>query len=203
MSQVIDGTKSIDKARLDRQIGRLLWTVPRDLSQRIALGFLSHQRKSRRTAGLKCLDIDAMDGETSQYRMKCLDRTGDDRIVKALLQHPLRLNCIEPSSLLALFEGEAYWQMRVLEATIRTDRDIGISLAKAYPLAFIHAAGRVGDSRLLSALSKCFDVAEDKLALVGIVAWAYGKLGVHSEIIALGCVLEEFADGHGLNSAPS
>ena len=164
--QKVDCTKGINKERLDRQLGRLLRVLPTDLSQPIALECISHSRKSRRTAGLKCLSLNALDDETSRYLVDCFDRTCDNRIVKALLKHPLQLSFIEPTRLIDVFESDQYWQMRVVEATLRADPTIGLSFADSHPAAFVWAAGRLGDAQLLPAITHCFDVTNDKLSRV-------------------------------------
>ena len=198
--QQIDRTQGIDRGRLDRQIGRLLPILPAELSQPIAIGCISHLRKSRRTAGLRCLNIDTMDECTFRYFIDSFDKTGDDRILKALLNHPIRPECIDPTRLLTIFENEEYWQTRVIEAALRADRSTGLSLAETHPAAFVWAAGRLGDTELLPAISHCLEAANDKLRIIGVVAWAYGKLGASTELRALHPMLEELEQRYDLNS---
>ena len=199
----VDCTKGVNKERLDRQIGRLLRILPTDLSQPIALNCISHSRKSRRTAGLRCLDLNTLDDETSRYLVDCFDRTSDNRIAKSLLKHPLQLRTIEPTRLIAVFESDQYWQMRVVEATLRADQSIGLSFADTHPAAFVWAAGRLGEAQFLPTITHCFDVTNDKLSLIGIVAWAYGKLGAISELRNLRDVLDELEATHSYSADKS
>lgn len=196
----IDRTRGIDRGRLDRQVGRLLPILPTELSHPIAIECISHVRKSRRTAGLKCLNIDTMDEHTFRYFIDCFDKTRDDRILKALLKHPIRLECINPTRLLKTFNGDDYWQARVIEATLRADFSVGLSLAETHPFAFVWAAGRLGNTELLPTISHCLDAVEDKLPIIGIVTWAYGKLGAVTELIALHPILEELEQQYDLTS---
>ena len=191
--RIVDDTRGIDKGRMDRRIGRLLRALPPDLSHPIAVKCISHSRKSRRAAGLKGLSIDSNDEEIARYCVSCYDTTGDERILRALVRHPARLISVEPSRLVAAFsEDDEYWQMRVVEAALRTDQNIGLSFSATHPGLFIWAAGRVGDAKILPEISRCFAVSSNKLELIGIVAWAYGKLGAYTELRGLRSVLDEF-----------
>jgi hypothetical protein len=188
-----DRTPARRREWLDRQIGRILSTLPRELSQPIAREFLLDRRKSRRTIGFHCLSLDSIDDELSILFLRGFDETGDDRFLKALLRQPLRLNCVDPRRLIDAFNGDDYWVMRVVEATLREDRTAGLSLAAAFPASFVWAVGRLGDPDLLPEISRCFKTANDKLNLVGIVAWAYGKLGAYDQLEDLSCLLDELA----------
>ena len=187
----VDSTPRINKGRLDRQIGRLLRSLPTDLSQPIAVQCISHLRKSRRTIGLKCLDVQSVDRNTYRYLIACFDGTSDERILKILLNRPIQLNHVEPARLFAIFENDEYWQMRVMEATLRSDQALGVRLSATHPYAFVWAAGRIGDQELLPSIRACFEAATDKLRLAGIVAWACGKLAAQTDLEALRSVLEE------------
>ena len=187
----VDSARGIDKGRFDRRIGRLLCVLPTELSQPIAVDCISHRRKSRRTAGLKCLSVDCMDEATCRTLVGCFIRIGDERILKALLSQPLRLGCISPTRMMASFEDDEYWQMRVVEATLRADRTVGADYSATHPHAFVWAAGRLGDTELIPAVSRCLEGADNRWRLVGIVAWAYGKLQASSELRALRCVLDD------------
>ena len=170
LTRIVDDTKGINKERMDRRIGRLLKILPPDLSQPIALECISHKRKSCRTAGLKGLKLETLDETTSRYLIDCFDSSNDVRILKALLRYPIILDSVEPTRLIALFQDDDYWQMRVVDATLRADKNVGLHFAQTLPASFVWAAGRIGDRTLLSAVSNCFDVANDKLHLIGIVS---------------------------------
>ena len=190
--RIVDDTRGINKERMDRRAGRLLKTLPADLSRPIALECISHRRKSRRTAGIESLKFDFVDEMSSRFLVDCFDKTEDVRILKTLLRHPLRLGSIEPTRLLAIFEDDEYWRMRVIEATLKADREVGLEMAAMHPASFIWAAGRIGDPKFTPEISKCFEAAENKVEIIGIVSWAYGKLGAHMELNVMRSVLEEF-----------
>lgn len=198
--QEVDRRQGIDRGRLDRQIGRLLNVLPADLSRPIAIECISHTRKSRRTAGLRCLSVDIMDEDIFRHFIDSFDKTGDKRIIKALLSHPIRLECINPTRLLTIFEDDEYWQARAIEAILRADRNVGLRLALAHPVAFVWAAGRLGDTKLLPAISHCLEASNDKLRIFGIVAWAYGKLRASTELRALRNSLKELEQRYSLES---
>ena len=191
LMQNVDSARGIDKGRFDRCIKRLLCVLPTELSQPIALDCISHRRKSRRTAGFRCLSVDCINEETYQYLVRRFEETGDKRILKALLSQPLRLSCIEPARMMASFEDDEYWQMRVVEAALRADRSVGIAYSATHPHAFVWAAGRLSDINLLPAVSRCLKEADKRWRLVGIVAWAYGKFQALDELRALHSVLED------------
>ena len=96
------------------------------------------------------------------------------------------------------FAGDKYWLMRVVEATLKQDRAVALSLAASHPSAFVWAAGRIGDAGLVPEIARCFETANDKVSLIGIVAWAYGKLGAYDQLEALSPMLDELAQQHNL-----
>ena len=177
---------------MDRRIGRLLYILPPDLSRPIALECITHKRKSRRTTGLKGLKLDSIDEVTSRHLIDCFDKTNDVRILKTLLEHPLRLNSVAPSRLFATFEKDEYWRMRVIEASLRADRKVGLMFAATCLVSFIWAAGRIGDAKLIPEIASCFDAARNKVELISIVSWAYGKLGANVELSVMCSLLEKF-----------
>ena len=200
--KITRGTITAQNARLrmDRRIGRLLRVLPPDLGQPIALECVSHKRKSRRTAGLKGLKLHAVDEVVTRFMMNCFDRTNDERIIKVLLQHPLRIRLVDPARLLRIFHNDEYWQMRTIEAALRTDKNAGSRFSKTHPAQFIWAAGRVGDQKLIPEILDCFESENDKLSIIGIVSWAYGKLRAHSELEAIVPLLNEFEQQYKLRS---
>jgi hypothetical protein len=178
------------RAWLDRRLRYLIRTLPSALARPIAMEFLEHPRKSRREAGFQCIEIDAFDDDTTRHFLSRFEETGDHRFLKALLRHPLRLSAVNPALLIERFDDD-YWQMRVAEATLRTDFDAGIALATTHPRPFIWASGRLGDQRLLPFVSECLRVSNDKARLVGITAWAFGKLKAHDQLLQLEPLLDE------------
>lgn len=188
-----DRTPGRRREWLDRQIGRILATLPPEQSQPIAHETLSHRRKARRSIGFRSLSVDTVDDKLSLFFLKRFDETGDERFLKVLLRNPLRVTCVDPRRLIDAFEEDKYWQMRVVEATLREDRAAGLSLGASHPASFIWAAGRLGDPRLLPVISNCFETANNKVSIVGIVAWAFGKLGAYDQLEALTPVLDELS----------
>ena len=196
----VNNTPRINRERMDRRIGRLLQILPPDLSKPIALTCISHKRKSHRTAGLKGLRLTSIDQELSDILMECFDNTNDVRILKSLLKFPLIFTSADPRRLLQIFEADEYWRMRVIEATLRADREFAIDLYDTYPASFIWAAGRIGDSRLLPKVKEYFEGASDKLDLLSIVSWAYGKLGAQEELQSLQALLEKLEEEYEIAS---
>ena len=196
----VNSTPRINRERMDRRIGRLLQILPPELSKSIALDCISHKRKSHRTAGLKGLKLKSIDQETSRIFIKCFDSTNDVRILKSLLKFPLVLTSTSPKRLLSIFEHDEYWRMRVIEATLRADRQFGLDLSETYPASFIWAAGRIGDPALLPKIHEYFRRANDKLDLLSIVSWAYGKLAAHEELQSLHLILEQLEEEYEIVS---
>ena len=75
--------------------------------------------------------------------------------------------------------------MRVVEATLKADRSVGTTFSATHPHPFVWAAGRLADTELLPAVSRCFEEASQRWRLLGIVAWAYGKFRALDELKAL------------------
>jgi hypothetical protein len=195
---VVDLAKTADQAPrkekewLDRQIGRLLSALPKVVARPIAREFLTHSRKIRREIGLKRLALEVADEETTRLLLARFEQTNDIDFLKAILRHPLLLDLINPSTLIAQFD-EDYWKMRVVEATLRSNEAAGIALAHSHPLPFVWAVGRTENPRFVPIVSDCLRRANDKATLIGIVAWAFGKLQAAAQLQALEPLLDQLA----------
>lgn len=183
---------------LERQVGRILKTLPPRHSWPLVRECLLHRRKSRRTAGFRALSLDRIDEDISQFLLERFKATGDDRFLKVLLNHPLQLGSVDPRILLDAFDGDGYWMMRTIEAVLRSDLDTGESYAATHRAEFIWAAGRIGDERLVSKIADCLEAANDKLPLVAVVAWAFGRLNALEHLQAMQTMLDELARQHAI-----
>ena len=86
----VDSARRIDEGAYDHRIGRLLRMLPDELSRPVAADCVAHRRKSRRTAGLRCLRLASGDSDLYDHLARCFERTGDVRILRALLSQPVR-----------------------------------------------------------------------------------------------------------------
>jgi hypothetical protein len=189
-----DTLNSREKARYDRRLKSLLATLPLAVARPIAMDFLDHPRKSRREAGFERLELDTIDDQATINFVSRYMATGDHRFLQALLRHPLRLETVDPSFLVLQFAGDEYWQMRVVESTLRTAFSAGVAFSKTHPRLFIWASGRLKDERLLPLIRESFRTSNDKVALLGIVAWAFGKLKAYDELTKLEPFLSELEE---------
>ena len=189
--ETIDRTTGLNRESLDRKIRRILPILPPEFSEPISRDCLSHRRKTRRAIGFRCLPDYEIDDEWYLFLVRCYVESGDDRFIKAILKHPLRLSSVDPFHLIKVFAVDDYWQMRVVQATLWQDREVALNLSAAYPKAFVWAAGRIGDAELVPEIARCFGSVRDQGELVGIVAWAYGKLGAYDRLEALVPLLDE------------
>jgi hypothetical protein len=178
------------KAWLERQIGRLLETLPSELSRPIVLALLSHRRKSRQAIGLKCLSMCPIDDEAAKLILNRFRDTQNIAFLKCLLRQPAQLSVVDPYDLIGAFD-DSYWKMRVVEATLKSDFKVGERFAVTHPIQFVWAVGRLNYTHAIPIISECMRVANDKVELVGIVAWAFGKLGAFEQLIELAPMLDQ------------
>lgn len=187
----VDLTPHINKGTYDRRVGRLLRLLPLKLTRGIVVGCVAHRRKSMRSAGLKSLNVTHLDKELYGHLVICYENTGDLRIVKALLRQPLCPDYLIVEQLLGLFSDDDYWQMRVFEASLRARNNLERQYVVSHPYAFVWAAGRYGDRELIPEVSRCLERVNEKWRIVGIVAWAFGKLGATTELSRLSVEINE------------
>jgi hypothetical protein len=134
-----------------------------------------------------------MDDRFVRFLWKRFGETGDDTLLKVVLARPIPLDTLDPHRLIDSFE-EGYWKMRVIEATLKADRNSGAEFAFSHPLPFIWACGRLGDRRMTSSVVACLSSAPDKIALIDIAAWALGKLGAAKELTRLEALLNQISE---------
>lgn len=182
------------KEWFDRRLRDLLATLPAAYARPIAMACLAHRRKSRRTAGFRTMALHDMDEDSTRMFICRFGETGDERFLKELLRHPLQLAAADPARLIQHFEGDEYWQMRVVEATMRANVPSSLPFAKSHPHAFIWAAGRLRQEQFVSTIRECLNASNDKTALIGIVTWAFGKLNAYADLEALEALLDILDD---------
>jgi hypothetical protein len=75
--------------------------------------------------------------------------------------------------------------MRIIEGLILSDLQLAVSIAGRYPIQFVHAAGRIGNSSLLPYIKKLAKDNMDDLEFVDLYIWALGKLKARKNIVEL------------------
>jgi hypothetical protein len=149
--------------------------------------------KQRRQIALKGIRSEAMDARFVRFLWKRFRETGDDTLLKVILGRPIPLDILDPHRLIDIFD-EDYWKMRVIEATLKADKNRGVEFAISHSLPFIWACGRIKDRRMTSGVVECLSSAPDKIALIDITAWALGKLGATTELTKLEAFLNELSE---------
>jgi len=182
--------RSSERARLERRVGNLLRALPFHLARPTIVELLLEPSKQRRQIALKSIRSEAMDTDFVRFLWTRFRETGDDTLLKVLLSRPIPLDILDPHRLIAIFD-EDYWKMRVIEATLKADKNRGAEFAISHSLPFIWACGRSEDKRMTSSVVECLSSAPDKIALIDITAWALGKLGAITELTEL----EAFVNG--------
>lgn len=185
--------RSSERARLDRRVGKLLRILPFDLARPIVLELLSEPLKQRRQIALKGIRSEAMDDHFVQFLWKRFRETGDDALLKVILVRPIPIDALDPRRLIDSLD-EDYWKMRVIEATLKADRNRGVEFADSHPLQFIWACGRLKDRRMTSSVVDCLSSVPDKVGLIDIAAWALGKLGAAGELTKLEALLNQLSE---------
>lgn len=185
--------RSSERARLDRRVGKLLHILPFNLARPIVLDLLSDPLKQRRKIALKGIRSEAMDDHFVQSLWNRFCETGDLGLLKVILGRPIPLDVLDPYRLIDSFD-EDYWKMRVIEATLKADESRGAEFASSHPLPFIWACGRLEDRRMTSSVVDCLSSAPDKVALIDITAWAFGKLGATKELTRLEALLNQLSE---------
>lgn len=185
--------RSSERARLDRCVGKLLRLLPFDFARPIVLDLLLDPLKQRRRIALKGIRSEEIDDHFVQFLWKRFRETGDDHLLKVILGRPIPLDSLDLHQLIDRFD-EDYWKMRVIEATLKADRSRGTEFATSHPLPFIWACGRLEDKRMISEVVDCLSSAPDKVALIGITAWALGKLRAIAELTKLEAFLNRLSE---------
>lgn len=182
-----DTLPSRQRARIDGFLKRLVFLLPPERAARFVEGALKHKRQSRRRVAYKWFlrNPRAVDLVSTLLRVH-LD-TGD--------QEPLILIAREQAAVgqtdvAVLLNGlaERYWRARVIESLLTLDRTRAVSLARAYPVEFVHAVGRRRDSSLQSEIDSLYDEQKANPGFLCLYVWALGKLRSDARLAG---VLEE------------
>jgi hypothetical protein len=188
-----DHLRTSERTRLDRRVGKLLRVLPFELARPVLVDFLSDPLKQRRQIALKCIRSEVMDDHLVRVLWNRFLETEDNTLLKVILGKPISIALLDPRRMIRSFDDD-YWKMRVIEATLKTDVSRGTEFGSLYPRPFIWACGRLGNRGMISKVFDCLSNAHDKVALIDITAWAFGKLGATAELNKLEALLNELSE---------
>jgi len=200
LAKEADSLPSRERAQLDRRIGRLLRALPVKFAEPTIRSFLSDQLKHRREIGLRRIRSEPISSDFVELLWNRYRDTGDRDLLKPILSHPIPIGVLDPQKLIDSFEDD-YWRMRVIEATLKADCTQAKQFARTHPIPFIWACGRLGDRRMVSVIGDCVWKATDKLPVIGIAAWAFGRFRAKKELAKLEVLLNQLADEFGVRDS--
>jgi hypothetical protein len=205
LREILESTESPgpDRDRVERGVARMLRIVRPDISKALAMECLQHRRKSRRTIGFRAAANFEIDSDLTRFCLIRFSETSDDRFLKLLLNKPLHLEQVDPHQLIKEFADDEYWKMRVIESTLRADKQVGLRLSNSFPKPFIWAAGRLGLSGFIPEIKSLLASSNEAHLLLGIVAWAFGRFGVLSELEDLSRLVDNIAQTMATSELPS
>jgi hypothetical protein len=192
----IESLPSKQKANADRMLYRLLIQSPRDIALNIALLFLDSKRKARREIGLKVLQKNEITLDVAKILIKKFGQERQQKYLELIARNPRVVINLNVKYILKYLET-FYWRMRVFEALINYNSDIGLKYSSQYPREFTHAVGRCKKVSLLGKLRELIDENQNDLEYISVYAWALMKIEAWEDIKLLREFVEstdEFAE---------
>lgn len=164
------------KARADAILARLIRALPDRYGSALALTFLTHRRKKRREGAYKFLRTREIPVELARDLVVLAETTDDQELLHLIARNPAIVAATDERYLLERIE-DSYWRMRVVEALLLQEPDRAVALAVDYPIQFIHAVGRREAAQHLPLISELFVANRADPDVLGIYAWALGRIG--------------------------
>jgi len=184
---------SKERQKIDRYVALLIPFLPINVRLPLLSEYLEDNRKTRREVGFRSLKRSEIEPQLASYLRMRFFVTGDTRFLKFALRVDAPLSAAEARQMISAFndEGDEYWGVRVIQSQLDKNRELALQLASAYPKEFIWACGRSGNTSWVPDIRRIFQAANDKIPLLGIVVWAFGKLGALAELREMNAILNE------------
>jgi hypothetical protein len=171
-----DRLPSRAKARGDATLMRLLRALPDEQCYPLALQFVKHPRKARRSAVYKILRGRELPADMAAELTAVYETTGDDVLLELIARNPPLVARTDETYLLDNIR-EPYWQMRVVEALLRAEPARAVKVAHDWPRGFVHAVGRAVSREHLPLLRELLRANAEDPEFLGIYTWALGRVG--------------------------
>jgi len=184
LADAIDLLPSAQKASPDRAIKRMLARMPAQIAAPVAEQWLEHKRKFRREVAYRVLRECGLTAASGPHLLDVFSRTGDQECLKLIARHPIAIGDLDMAPLLDKVD-EYYWRMRLVQATLISDKAKASALADSHPREFLHSVGRLKDATLMAKLRELFEKHSEDLGFLSLYAWALGQLGAHVELAKL------------------
>ena len=190
LSDEWDGLPSREKARGDATLARLLRALPDEQCYPLALRFVKHARKARRSAVYKILRRRELPADMAAELTAVYEATGDDVLLELIARNPALVARTDETYLLDNIR-EPYWQMRVVEALLRTAPARAVQVAQDWPRGFVYAVGRAVSRAHLPLLRELLSANSQDPDFLGIYTWALGRVGDAAALEELRGVIAE------------
>ena len=181
LAEAADGLPSRDKARIDRQLTRLLRVLPTEDAARVAQPMLDHPRKARRTVAYETLRRTSISPDAVHLFVERFERTVDERLLELVARTPAVAPIVGGRTLLAGLT-DPYWRARVIEVLLEHDAPAALDLAEEFAFEFAWAVGRAESTDHLPTLKRLSAERDDDIEFMSIYAWALGRLGASREL---------------------
>ena len=182
-----------DRQRIDRYAALLIPVLPVEVRLPLLSEYLEDRRKTRREIGFRALKNSEIEPQLASYLRSRFFTTADTRFLKFALKVETPLTAAEADRMISAFgqEGDEYWCVRVIQSQLNVNRELALGFAGAHPKEFIWACGRSGNSSWIESIRQIIQAANDKVPLLGIAVWAFGKLGALEELKAMEAIISE------------
>jgi hypothetical protein len=170
-----DALPSRQRARIDGFLRRLVFLLPTEHAARFVEGALKHKRQSRRRAAYKWLRRNPRVLDLVPALLRVHVDTGDQEPIVLIAREQAAVGQADVAVLLSGLT-ERYWRARVIESMLTLDRGKAISLAREFPVEFVHAVGRRRDHSLQSEIDSLYDEQKENPEFLCLYVWALGKL---------------------------
>jgi hypothetical protein len=183
---------SKDRNQIDRYVALLVPHLPEQLAIPLLSEYLEDKRKTRRDVGFRALKRCDVTPALAGYLKERFFGTGDTKFLKFALRGKISISPSEAREMVIAFkaEGDDYWGMRIIGSQLE-EAATQSELARAHPKEFIWACGRSGVPEMADAVRETFAAANDKIPLLGITVWAFGKLNALDDLRRMDSLLAE------------
>ncbi|ATY86011.1 hypothetical protein CVV65_14640 [Kyrpidia spormannii] len=171
---------SKQKMKIDRLIIRLSYA----LRGRVARDFFSkevfHTRKIRRINAYKRLANLGLAKKLTSQLIKAFIHNKDQEALELIARDSSAIKSVDYKFLIINLDSE-YWRMRVIQS-ILDSTDIDITFLEQYPWELIYSIGRKQSAEYKLLLKKVINDYNNDLRILGIAAWACGRLKLINEL---------------------
>lgn len=170
-----------DKIKFENFIRRLIVYLPSNLTHQYFDIFINSTRKTGRKIAYKSICSELLTKSQINFLLEIYLKKREEEALKVIIYSTVILDLEVVISILEKTDNE-YWKARLIENLITNQQKEISKIYLIYPFEFVHAVGRIGNTKYLNMIKELFEKNKNDLEFLSIYAYTLGKIGAEKDL---------------------